>query len=184
MWLVIICSSVKIDTCKRISLTKQISTNAYLKMFRYFRKLGLDLDTLELSNWTLNCHKVRLTVISDQVHKFDFLLLWRSRIVQWTRGIGVEVAISDYEQQKSHSVWVHYICPNFKMYLPKLQNIFVQIATCICLNFKTYLSKLGEGGGRDCDWRLPAAITSLFVRVHCICLNCKIYFSKLLNVFV
>ena len=28
------------------------------------------------------------------------------------------------------------ICPNYKIYLSKLQNIFVQIAKCICLNCK------------------------------------------------
>ena len=35
------------------------------------------------------------------------------------------------------------ICSNYKMYLPKLQNVFVQIITkCICSNYKIYLSKL------------------------------------------
>ena len=34
------------------------------------------------------------------------------------------------------------ICPNCKMYLSKLQNVFVQIAKCICQNCKMYLSKL------------------------------------------
>ena len=41
------------------------------------------------------------------------------------------------------------ICSNFKKYLSKLQNVFVQIskcicqiAKCICSNFKKYLSKL------------------------------------------
>ena len=32
------------------------------------------------------------------------------------------------------------ICPNFKMYLSKLQIVFVQIAKCICPNCKMYLS--------------------------------------------
>ena len=56
------------------------------------------MDDLELSNWT-KCDYQRLI----KLIKFDqdFLLLKRSRIVQWTRGIGVEEAIGDYKQQKS-----------------------------------------------------------------------------------
>ena len=51
-----------------------------------------------------------------------------------------------------------HICPNFKMYLSKLQNVFVQIAQYICPNCKMYLSKL----------------PNVFVQIaKCICPNCK-----------
>ena len=35
-----------------------------------------------------------------------------------------------------------YICPNCKMYLSKLKNMFLQIAKCICLNFQWFLPRL------------------------------------------
>ena len=34
------------------------------------------------------------------------------------------------------------ICPNWKLYLSKLESVFVQIGKCICPNWKKYLSKL------------------------------------------
>ena len=52
------------------------------------------------------------------------------------------------------------ICLNCKMYLFKLQNVFVQIAKCICSNYIVYLSKL----------------QSVFVQIEkCISSNCKVY---------
>ena len=42
-------------------------------------------------------------------------------------------------------------CPNCKMYLSELQNVFVQIAKCICPNFKMYLSKLRLRGWFSVD---------------------------------
>ena len=54
-------------------------------------------------------------------------------------------------------VHLQNICPNCKMYLSKLQNVFVQIAKCICPNCKMYLPKL----------------LTVFVQIaKCICLNC------------
>ena len=62
-----------------------------------------------------------------------------------------------------------YICSNCKIYLSKLQNVFVQIAKCICPKCKMYLSKL----------------QNVFVQIaKCICPNWKKVLSKLQNVFV
>ena len=37
---------------------------------------------------------------------------------------------------------IKYICPNCKMYISKLLNVFVQITKYFCSNHKIYLSKL------------------------------------------
>ena len=37
-----------------------------------------------------------------------------------------------------------YICPDSKIYLSKLQNVFVQIDKCICQNYNRYLSQIAR----------------------------------------
>ena len=101
------------------------------------------------------------------------------------------------------------MCLNYLMHLPKLSNVFVQIAQCICLNCPMCLSQFSDvfvkmnkyicsnckSGRRFNDFR-QSGVTSachLIVQIiNCICLNCQIYiclnylmyFSKLPNVFV
>ena len=97
------------------------------------------------------------------------------------------------------------ICLNCKMYLFKLQNVFVQIAKCICSNCKVYLSfytyhacwgeyetkqlvLLNMKQRRKQLVLLASAICKLlnvFVQItKCICSNYIVYLSKLQSVFV
>ena len=62
-----------------------------------------------------------------------------------------------------------FICLNYKVYLSKLQSVFVKTTKCICQNYKVNLSKL------QC----------VFVQTtRCIFQNYKVYLSKLQSVFV
>ena len=90
-----------------------------------------------------------------------------------------------------------FICPNHKLYLSKLQNIFVQTTNCICPNCKMYLSKLQNvfvqiiiawlsvlGPGYQSREREFAGVPLEVAICKFICPNHKVYLSKLQNVFV
>ena len=73
---------------------------------------------------------LRILIIALVSFVFCFL---ESKLSKKRSQSEIKGALSDRKQERGQ---------NCKMYLSKLQNVFVQIAKCFCPNFKMYLSKL------------------------------------------